>query len=102
MAKVSSELAAKLKTSKEFNAEACYHCGTCTALCPMGYEVLPRKLFREAMLGLEEKVKARIPEIYQCLLCRMCEENCPQDVHIAENVRYLRNLINKEEMKLIK
>jgi len=100
MAKVSSELAAKVKQSEDFNAEACYHCGTCTALCPMGYEVLPRKLFREVMLGLEEKVKESIPQIYSCLLCRMCEEHCPQDVHIAENVRYLRTIINKDEFKL--
>ena len=100
MAKVSSKLAAKVKQSDVFNAEACYHCGTCTALCPMGYEVLPRKLFREVMLGLEDKVKESIPQIYSCLLCRMCETSCPQDVYIAENVRYLRNIINKDEFDL--
>ena len=100
MAKVSSTLAAKLKQSDEFNAQACYHCGTCTALCPMGYEVLPRKLFRQALLGQEDKIKEQIPQIFSCLLCRMCEENCPQDVHIAENVRYLRTIINKEEFGL--
>ncbi len=101
MPKVSSKLAARVKETDEFNAEACYHCGTCTALCPMGYEVLPRKLFRDAMLGLEDQVKENIPQIYSCLLCRMCEENCPQDVHIAENVRALRKLINKEEFELM-
>ena len=100
MAKVSSELARKVKQSKEFNAEACYHCGICTALCPMGHEVLPRKLFREVMLGLEDKVKESVPQIYSCLLCRMCEANCSADVHIAENVRYLRNIVNKEEFGL--
>ena len=100
MVKVSSELAAKVKQSEEFNAEACYHCGTCTALCPLGYEILPRKLFREVMLGLQDKVRESIPAIYSCLLCRMCEENCPADVHIAENIRYLRHHINEEEFHL--
>jgi len=100
MAKVSSKLAARIKAAEDFNAEACFHCGTCTALCPLGYELLPRKLFREVMLGLEDKVRAGIPQIYSCLLCRMCEENCPMDVHIAENVRYLRGLINREEFGL--
>ncbi len=100
MAKVSSELAAKLKQSREFNAEACFHCGTCTALCPLGYGIVPRKLFREVMLGLEDKVKGNIPLIYSCLLCRMCEEYCPAQVHIAENMRYLRKHINKEEFEL--
>ncbi len=100
MVKVSSELAAKVKQSDAFNAEACYHCGICTALCPVGYDILPRKLFREVMLGLEDKVKDSIPQIYSCLLCRMCEENCPQDVHIAENVRVLRNILNQDEFGL--
>ncbi len=100
MVKVSPELAARMKAAEDFNAEACFHCGVCTALCPLGYEILPRKLFREALLGLEENLRAEIPQIYACLLCRMCEENCPMDVHIAENIRSLRRLINREEFGL--
>jgi heterodisulfide reductase subunit C len=101
MVKVSSKLAARLKQSKEFNAEACFHCGTCTALCPLGYQILPRQLFREVMLGLEDKVREDIPVIYSCLLCRMCEEYCPTEVHIAENMRTLRKTINEEVFKLV-
>jgi heterodisulfide reductase subunit C len=101
MAKASSRLAAELKQSEEFNAQACYHCGTCTALCPLGSKIVPRKLFREVMLGLEDKVKENIPIIYSCLLCRMCEEYCPAGVHIAENIRHLRKHINREEFNLL-
>ena len=101
MTRVSSQLAARLKQSGEFNAETCYHCGTCTALCPLGFDIIPRKLFREVMLGLEDKVKENIPAIYSCLLCRMCEEYCPSEVHIAENMRYLRKYINEEEFGLL-
>ncbi len=101
MTSVSSELAARLKQAEDFNAEACYHCGTCTALCPLGYEIVPRKLFREVMLGLEDKVKESIPEIYSCLLCKMCEEYCPAGVHIAENMRYLRKYLNQQEFSLL-
>ena len=100
MIKGSSELAARIKEAEGFNASACFHCGTCTALCPLGYEMLPRKLFREVMLGLEDKVRASIPQIYSCLLCRMCEVNCPSGVHIAENIRTLRCLINEQEFGL--
>ena len=100
MVKVNSELAARLKESDEFNAEACFHCGTCTALCPLNFDIIPRKLFREVMLGLEDRVIDRIPEIYSCLLCRMCEEFCPADVHIAENIRFLRTYINQGTFKL--
>jgi heterodisulfide reductase subunit C2 len=98
--KASSRLAAKLQESEAFNAEACYHCGTCTALCPLNDAIVPRRLFRAVMLGLEDKVKAHIPAIYTCLLCRMCEEHCPEEVHIAENIRYLRKHINETEFGL--
>jgi heterodisulfide reductase subunit C len=101
MTKVSSQLAAELKQSEEFNAEACFHCGTCTALCPLGYKIIPRKLFRQVLLGMEEKVQESIPEIYSCLLCRMCEEYCPANVHIAENMRYLRKYLNENQFKLL-
>src|SRR5512146_1767181 len=77
-----ASLSAKVPGAQEdeFNAEACFNCGTCTALCPLGYKIVPRKLFQEVRLGLEDKIRASIPEIFSCLLCRMCEVNCPQGV----------------------
>jgi heterodisulfide reductase subunit C len=78
-----------------FNASACLNCGVCTALCPLGYDVLPRRLFRLVLLGLEGRLAEHIPQIYSCLLCRMCEANCPAGVHIAENVRALRSIVGR-------
>jgi heterodisulfide reductase subunit C2 len=101
MTRVSSDLAARLKQAEGFNAGACFHCGTCAALCPLEYKIVPRKLFREVMLGLEDEVKASIPLIFSCLLCRMCEVNCPSGVHIADNMRTLRHLINTQEFGLL-
>ncbi len=101
MPKVSSQLAARVKQAREFNAEACFHCGTCTALCPMGYDILPRMLFRDVMLGREDRMEEHTDKIFSCLLCRMCEVNCPADVHIAGNIRFLRNYINKEQYHLV-
>ena len=83
-------------TSGEFNATACMNCGVCSVVCPLGMELLPRKLFRYVLLGLGEKVLSNIETIYSCLLCKLCEANCPANVHIAENVRSLRNVINKK------
>jgi heterodisulfide reductase subunit C2 len=100
MIRVSSEFAARLKNENGFNAGACFHCGTCAALCPLGYKILPRKLFREVMLGLEDRLRDNMTEIYSCLLCRMCEVNCPSGVHIAENMRTLRHLLNRREFGL--
>lgn len=82
--------------SGSFDAWACLNCGVCSAVCPLGIDLLPRKLFRHAVLGLKDEVLAESDTIYQCLLCRLCEENCTADVHIAENVRFLRGFIADE------
>lgn len=88
-------LAGRMRALEEFNASACMNCGVCTAVCPMGIEVLPRRLFRYVLLGMEDQVLEQIESIYSCLLCKMCEVNCPAGVHIAENVRSLRHYINR-------
>jgi heterodisulfide reductase subunit C len=100
MSKVNPAFIEKIATSEEFNATACMNCGVCSAVCPMEIELLPRKLFRYALLGLEDKVLEQTQAIYCCLLCKMCEVNCTADVHIAENVRFLRGFISKEIFKL--
>jgi heterodisulfide reductase subunit C2 len=78
-----------------FEASACMSCGACTAICPMG--VQPRSLFRHVLLGLEDKVLEETEVIYSCLLCKMCEEYCccGPDTRITENVRSLREYLNR-------
>ena len=90
---VNPRLAVELARADEFNADACMNCGVCSAICPMGVDVQPRKLFRYVLLGMEDRVKAEVEPVFSCLLCKMCEENCPSGVHIAENVRTLRHHI---------
>ena len=100
MPKVNPDLVEAVTTSEEFDAAACMNCGVCSALCPMEIDILPRRIFRYALLGLEERVLDNTANIYSCLLCRMCEANCPAEVHIAQNVRFLRHYINKNVFKL--
>jgi len=88
-------LATRVSSRNEFNASACMNCGVCTAVCPMGIDVLPRRLFRHILLGMEEQVLQETESVYSCLLCKMCEVNCPAGVHIAENVRSVRHYINR-------
>ena len=96
MLKVNTTFLESMKLTDDFNASACMNCGTCTALCPLEINLLPRLLFRYVLMGFEEKVLENTSSIYSCLLCRMCEDKCPDDVHITENVRSLRNYINRE------
>ena len=78
------------------DAETCMNCGVCSATCPVGIDLLPRRLFRYAVLGLEDRIRAEERTVFSCLLCRACEENCPGGVHITENVRVLRRWLLEE------
>jgi heterodisulfide reductase subunit C2 len=98
--RVSTALAAEVKRLEGFNASACLNCGVCTAVCPLGYEILPRVLFRLVLLGLQEQLQEHVAQVYSCLLCRMCEANCPAGVHIAENIRALRTIAGRRHLQL--
>jgi len=90
----------EIRTTESFNASACMNCGVCTAVCPMGLEILPRQLFRYVVIGVKEKVLENQETIFSCLMCKMCEQNCPANVNIAENVRILRGYINRKVFRL--
>ncbi len=98
--KVDVRLREALGEGHGFDATACLNCGSCTALCPLGLEQFPRALFRYALLGAREKLIERTDAIYSCLLCKMCEENCPAGVHITDNVRALRVYLGREQFHL--
>ena len=88
-------LADEVRRVGPFDALACMNCGVCTAVCPMGIDILPRKLFHQVLLGMEERLPAETEAVFSCLLCKRCEVSCPSGVHIAENVRSLRRYINQ-------
>lgn len=94
--KVDPHFEETLKLGGEFDARLCMNCGVCTALCPLGLDLLPRRLFRRVLLGDPEAVRGEEGTIFECLLCRLCEQNCPGGVHISENVRTLRTYLNRE------
>lgn len=80
-----------------FEASACMSCGGCTAVCPMGIDVLPRTVFRHVLLGLEERLEEDAEAVFSCLLCRMCEVTCccGAEVRISENIRSLRRHLTR-------
>lgn len=95
MLKVDGDLLNQIKKTSDFDASACMNCGCCTALCPAEIVILPRILFRYVLLGAKNKLVESIDTIFSCLLCKMCEDNCPSQVKITENIRTLRNYLNK-------
>ncbi len=100
MIKVNDSAVRELRSRGRFDASKCFSCGTCTALCPVGLPILPREIFRYALLGAQEELIKRQDEIFSCLLCRMCEENCPEGVGISGNIRLIRGLLNEKVLGL--
>jgi heterodisulfide reductase subunit C len=93
---IAPDLAMGLARPDDFDAEACMNCGFCSATCPLGINVLPRRLFRYFVFGMEDAVRGESEAIFSCLLCRACEQSCPAGVHITENMRLLRGWLLKE------
>nr|MBN2277242.1 4Fe-4S dicluster domain-containing protein [candidate division Zixibacteria bacterium] len=102
MTRVDSKFIDEIKTSESFNASACMNCGVCTAVCPMGLDILPRQLFRYVIIGVEDRVLENQETIFSCLMCKMCEQNCPAGVNITENVRTLRTYISRKVFGLLR
>lgn len=98
-ATVSPQVADALRALGPFDPEVCMSCGTCTATCPLGIDVLPRRVLRDAALGLEDHLLAETEAIFSCLLCRACESACPAGVHISEDIRLLRRYLLRKEAR---
>jgi heterodisulfide reductase subunit C2 len=97
---IDRDLVDAISADAAFDATVCVNCGVCTAVCPLGLEALPRKVFHYAALGMRDAVLEHTEEVYSCLLFRMCEVSCPAGVSITANVRALRHYLNHTEFGL--
>jgi len=66
--------------------EGCVRCGMCKALCPV-FGVLKEEGVSARGKGiiLSEKVMDKV--LFECTLCRACEERCPLGVKVCDAVR---------------
>lgn len=83
----------------EFSQDTCLACGLCASSCPVagvdGFD--PRKLVRMVSLGqADELIEARWPWI--CTMCAKCSHVCPMDIDIADMVRSIRSLRDREKV----
>jgi len=102
--------AANAKEEIQEIIEKCTKCGLCKSLCPVfkiirEEQVSPRG---KAML-LNEKVYDKI--VYECSLCKACEEKCPLNLKLCDAFRKARKVLvetkhetteNKEMIKNIR
>ena len=101
MEKVNDNVLAEIKKLGAFDLEACYSCGTCSAVCPLSKEAVsfPRRLLRYAQLGLEKRILAA-PEPWLCYYCGECSETCPRQAEPAALMMALRRFATRERVRV--
>ncbi len=76
---------------------ACYHCGTCTAICPLSEEgfLFPRKKIRLMQMGLKDELETSV-EPWLCYYCGECTTTCPRDANPGELMMSLRRYLTSK------
>jgi ferredoxin len=91
------EFGKKLKKYGAVDFNACYNCGTCTAVCSLSSEndSFPREMVRFSVLGFSEEIKGSLKP-WLCYYCGECSAYCPQQAQPGELMMSLRRyLINR-------
>jgi len=72
----------------------CFHCGNCTATCPLTEDgsLFPRKAIRQAQMGLKLSLEANV-DPWLCYYCGDCSETCPRDANPGELMMSLRRYL---------
>lgn len=73
---------------------ACFHCGNCTATCPLTEQdsLFPRKGIRAMQMGLKDKLAGSV-EPWMCYYCGDCSTSCPRDANPGEIMMSLRRYL---------
>ena len=71
----------------------CYQCSTCSGVCPWNRvtDFRVRELIRLVQLGLDGYEG---DELWKCVTCGHCVEQCPRGVEIIDLIRTVRELMN--------
>ena len=80
-----------LKKYGAFDMNACYNCGTCTAVCAMSDEEnsFPRRMVRYSVLGFDKEIQSSL-DPWLCYYCGECSSSCPRDAQPGELMMSLR------------
>lgn len=94
MAAADTVFGESLKEFGAFDFNACYNCGTCTAVCSLSDEQnsFPREMVRFSVLGLRDDIHSSAKP-WLCYYCGQCSTNCPQDAKPAELMMSLRRYL---------
>ena len=93
MATINPKLLKEIKkySGRDFNIDACFNCGNCTAVCPLSTSKtqFPRSLIRYGQVGLKDKI-LQSDSLWICSYCNDCSDTCPRDAAPGEFVAAAR------------
>lgn len=91
MATIDTKFGKKLQKYGATNFNACYNCGTCTAVCSLSdaEQSFPREMVRYSVLGLTKEAKSSLKP-WLCYYCGECTTHCPQEANPGELMMALR------------
>ena len=92
--KVDPNLMKELKHYGLKDASKCFHCGNCTAVCPLSTpeNPFPRKLVKYAQMGMKDKIMSA-PEPWLCYYCGDCSTRCPRGAEPGETMMAMRRYL---------
>ena len=95
--KVDSSLMKDLKKFGLKDANKCFHCGNCTAVCPLSTpeNPFPRRLVKYAQMGLTDKI-LQSPEPWLCYYCGDCSDKCPRGADPGETMMVMRRYLTSK------
>jgi len=89
--RVNPDLPQELRHYGKGDWNECFHCGNCTAVCPLtaNGELFPRKVIRHLQMGLTDRLAGSL-EPWLCYYCGECSEKCPRGAEPGELMMTLR------------
>ncbi|MFA6923419.1 MAG: 4Fe-4S dicluster domain-containing protein [Bacteroidales bacterium] len=72
----------------------CFHCGNCTATCPLTEQgfLFPRKGYRAMQMGLKDTIAGSV-EPWLCYYCGDCSKTCPRNANPGETMMTMRRYL---------
>ncbi|MDY0343032.1 MAG: 4Fe-4S dicluster domain-containing protein [Lentimicrobium sp.] len=97
MAGIDPKFGEALKNYGAINFNACYNCGTCTAVCSLSTpeNSFPREMVRLSVLGMEEELTSSLKP-WLCYYCGECTTYCPQTANPGELMMSLRRWLTSK------
>ena len=92
--RVDPNFSKKLEGYGKADWSECFHCGNCSAICPLtenGF-LFPRKGIRAMQMGLKDQLAGYV-DPWLCYYCGECTDTCPRDANPGEMMMTLRRYL---------